>query len=154
MKSQGMSIGDIVRHARSNAPFSIKIEIEVENVDDAVDAMNAGADIVMLDNMRPEAMREAVDRRVGQSLLEASGNVTLANVRQVAETGVDIISVGEANSLSECPRHFARLQRRPRDVNLERLTPSSPPMTIRRIQNERRRTFIDEFNVHHRPEHT
>ncbi|MXX93280.1 MAG: carboxylating nicotinate-nucleotide diphosphorylase [Chloroflexi bacterium] len=95
MKSQGMSIGDVVRHARSNAPFSIKIEIEVENVDDAVDAMNAGVDIVMLDNMPPESMREAVDLRVGQSLLEASGNVTLANVRQVAETGVDIISIGE-----------------------------------------------------------
>jgi len=95
MKSRGMSIGDVVRHARSNAPFSIKIEIEVENVDDALDAMNAGADIVMLDNMSPDAMREAVDRRVGQSLLEASGNVTLATVRQVAETGVDIISIGE-----------------------------------------------------------
>ncbi len=95
MKSQGMSIGDVVRHARSNAPFSIKIEIEVENVDDAVDAMNAGADIVMLDNMSPDAMCEAVSRRVGQALLEASGNVTLANVRQVAETGVDIISIGE-----------------------------------------------------------
>ena len=95
MKSQGMSIGDVVRHARSNAPFSIKIEIEVENVDDAVEAMNAGADIVMLDNMPPDAMREAVARRTGQSLLEASGNVTLNTVRQVAETGVDIISVGE-----------------------------------------------------------
>ncbi len=95
MKSQGMSIADVIRHARSNAPFSIKIEIEVENVDDAIDAMNAGADIVMLDNMSSDAMREAVARRVGQSLLEASGNVTLANVRQVAETGVDIISVGE-----------------------------------------------------------
>ena len=95
MKSQGMSIGEVVRHARSNAPFSIKIEIEVENVEDAVDAMNAGADIVMLDNMSPDAMREAVDQRAGQALLEASGNVTLANVLQVAETGIDIISVGE-----------------------------------------------------------
>ena len=95
MKSQGMSIGDVVRHAKTHAPFSIKIEIEVETVDDAVDAMNAGADIVMLDNMRPDAMRSAVDRRVGQALLEASGNVTLANVRKVAETGVDIISIGE-----------------------------------------------------------
>lgn len=95
MKSQGLSIGEVVRHARSNAPFSIKIEIEVENVDDAVDAMNAGADIVMLDNMPLDAMREAVNRRVGQTLLEASGNVTLASVRQVAETGVDLISVGK-----------------------------------------------------------
>ncbi len=95
MKSQGLSIGDVVRHARANAPFSIKIEVEVENVHDALDAMNAGADIVMLDNMSPDTMREAVDRRVGQTLLEASGNVTLATVRQVAETGVNIISIGE-----------------------------------------------------------
>ena len=95
MKSQGLSIGDVVRHARANAPFSIKIEIEVENVHDAIYAMNAGADIVMLDNMSPDAMRQAVDRRLGQTLLEASGNVTLATVRQVAETGVDIISIGE-----------------------------------------------------------
>ena len=57
--------------------------------------MEAGADIVMLDNMSPDAMREAVACRVGQALLEASGNVTLANARQVAETGIDIISVGE-----------------------------------------------------------
>ena len=49
----------------------------------------------MLDNMSPDAMRQAVDRRLGQTLLEASGNVTLATVRQVAQTGVDIISIGE-----------------------------------------------------------
>ncbi len=95
MASQGLSIGDVIRHVRANAPFSMKIEIEVETVLDAVDAMNAGADIVMLDNMTPDAMRAAVNDRVGQSLLEASGNVTLNNVREIAETGVDIISVGE-----------------------------------------------------------
>lgn len=95
MTSQGLSIGEVVRHARSNAPFSMKIEIEVETVPDAIDAMKAGADIVMLDNMAPNAMRAAVNDRVGPSLLEASGNVTLANVREIAETGVDIISVGE-----------------------------------------------------------
>ncbi len=95
MKQQGMSIGDVVRHARSNAPFSMKIEIEVETVGDAVDAMNAGADIVMLDNMAPDAMREAVQRRTGHALLEASGGINLATVRETAESGVDIISVGE-----------------------------------------------------------
>ncbi len=94
MTSQGLSIGEVIRHARSNAPFSMKIEIEVETVPDAVDAMKAGADIVMLDNMTPDNMRAAVNNRVGQSLLEASGNVTLDNVREIAETGVDIISVG------------------------------------------------------------
>ena len=95
MKQQGMSIGDVVRHATSNAPFSMKIEIEVETVGDAVDAMNAGADIVMLDNMEPDAMREAVQRRTGHALLEASGGINLASVRETAESGVDIISVGE-----------------------------------------------------------
>ena len=74
MKAEGMSIADVIRHARSNAPFSLKIEIEVESADDALEAMNVGADmLVMLDNMTP----------------------TLATVREVAETGVDIISVGE-----------------------------------------------------------
>lgn len=95
MKSTGMSFTDVIRHARSNAPFSLKIEIEVESAADALEAMTAGADIVMLDNMPPETMRSVVERRTGHALLEASGNVTLATVRDVADTGVDIISVGE-----------------------------------------------------------
>lgn len=95
MQQQGMTIGHIVRQARANAPFSIKIEIEVENIPDAIDAMKAGADIVMLDNMPPETMRQAVLQRTGDTLLEASGNINLTTVRQTAQTGVDIISVGE-----------------------------------------------------------
>ncbi len=95
MQQQGMTIGDIVRQARANAPFSIKIEIEVENIPDAIDAMKAGADIVMLDNMTPDHMRQAVLQRTGDTLLEASGNINLTTVRQIAQTGVDIISVGE-----------------------------------------------------------
>ncbi len=95
MRRDGMSIGGMVRHARAHAPFSLKIEIEVENVSDAIEAMDAGADIVMLDNMTVEQMSEVVKHRRGHALLEASGNVTLDNVRKVAESGVDIISVGE-----------------------------------------------------------
>lgn len=95
MKSTGMSIADVIRHARSSAPFSLKIEIEVETEAHAIEAMNAGADIVMLDNMTPNTMRSVVERRIGHALLEASGNITLVTVREVAETGVDIISVGE-----------------------------------------------------------
>ncbi len=95
MQQQGMTIGDIVRQARANAPFSIKIEIEVENIPDAIDAMKAGADIVMLDNMTPDHMRQAVLQRTGDTLLEASGNINLTTVHQIAQTGVDIISVGE-----------------------------------------------------------
>ena len=60
MKSTGMSIADAIKHARTNAPFSLKIEIEVESPSDASEAMNAGADIVMLDNMTPETMRSVV----------------------------------------------------------------------------------------------
>ncbi len=95
MQQQGKTIGDIVRHARANAPFSIKIEIEVENIADAIDAMNAGADIVMLDNMTPDDMRQAVQQRTGTALLEASGGINLDTVHQIAQTGVDIISVGQ-----------------------------------------------------------
>lgn len=95
MKSTGMSIADVIKHARSNAPFSLKIEVEVETEDDALQAMTAGADIVMLDNMTPETMRSVVQRRSGHAILEASGNITLTTVRTVADTGVDIISVGE-----------------------------------------------------------
>ena len=95
MQQQGLSIGEIVHYARSNAPFSMKVEIEVETAGDALKAMDAGSDIVMLDNMSPAAMGEAVENRRGGALLEASGNVTLSTVREIAETGVDIISVGE-----------------------------------------------------------
>ena len=95
MRKQGMSISDILHHTRANAPFSIKIEIEVETVADALDAMRNGADIVMLDNMSTSEMRDAVTKRCGQTLIEASGNVTLETVLEIAKTGVDIISVGE-----------------------------------------------------------
>ena len=95
MKNQGLTIGDVVRHARSNSPFSMKIEIEVESAADALEAMEAGADIVMLDNMPPDAMRDAVEKRVGVALLEASGGVDLSTVAEIASAGVDIISVGE-----------------------------------------------------------
>ncbi len=95
MRAQGMTIGEVVRHARRNAPFSIKIEIEVESISDAVDAMQNGADMVLLDNMTPHEMRQVVNIRSGDVLLEASGGITLKTVREVAATGVDIISVGE-----------------------------------------------------------
>jgi nicotinate-nucleotide pyrophosphorylase (carboxylating) len=71
-----------------------KIEVEVENLNDLQEAIEAGADVIMLDNMTPADMREAV-RIVGKRItLEASGNVSLENVREIADTGVDLISVG------------------------------------------------------------
>ena len=71
-----------------------KIEVEVENIHDLKEALSAGADIVMLDNMSLKDMREAVKIVKGRMKIEASGNIKLENVRKIAETGVDFISVG------------------------------------------------------------
>jgi nicotinate-nucleotide pyrophosphorylase (carboxylating) len=89
-------IGAAVSRAKATYHL-LKIEVEVSSLDGVREAIDAGADVIMLDNMSVPAMREAVafargiDPRV---LLEASGNVSLGNVRQIAETGVDLISVG------------------------------------------------------------
>ncbi|MFA4829480.1 MAG: nicotinate-nucleotide diphosphorylase (carboxylating), partial [Thermodesulfovibrionales bacterium] len=72
-------------------------EVEVENLNDLKEAVEGGADIVMLDNMSVENMKEAVKIARGiqrNVIIEASGNVTLNNVREIAETGVDLISIG------------------------------------------------------------
>jgi nicotinate-nucleotide pyrophosphorylase (carboxylating) len=71
-----------------------KIEVEAENLSDVQEAIKAGADVIMLDNMAVTDMKEAVKIVKKRTPLEASGNVTLKNVRQIAETGVDLISVG------------------------------------------------------------
>ncbi len=89
-----LSLGDVVRRMRDTAPDAREIEVEVETLEQVEEAVAAGADIVMLDNMTPSEMAEAVrivDRR---ALTEASGGITLDNVREVAATGVDRISVG------------------------------------------------------------
>ena len=83
-----------ITKVRGNIPHTLKIEIEVESLEGLVEAIEAGADIVMLDNMTTEMMRNAVSINAGRTILEASGNMSLARLREVAETGVDIISVG------------------------------------------------------------
>lgn len=87
-------IPEAVARARRNASHTLKIEVEVKNFQELNEALEANVDIIMLDNMAVEEMREAVQHVKGRVPLEASGNVTLANVRQVAETGVNFISVG------------------------------------------------------------
>ena len=90
-------VGEAVRRARENLSPLLKIEVEVENLGQLEEAIAAGADIIMLDNMEKGRMREAVTRIRGQKrhiLIEASGGINLENVREVAETGVDFISVG------------------------------------------------------------
>ncbi len=70
------------------------IEVEVENLDELSQALHAGADIVLLDNLPPHLLRQAVELNQGQAKLEASGGITLHNIRAIAETGVDYISIG------------------------------------------------------------
>lgn len=88
------SITAAVKSAKDNAPHTIKVEVEVENIEQLNEAIAAGADIIMLDNMTNEQMAEAVRITDGRALLEASGNMGEKNLRDVAATGVDIISIG------------------------------------------------------------
>ncbi|MBA2277456.1 MAG: carboxylating nicotinate-nucleotide diphosphorylase [Chloroflexia bacterium] len=83
-----------VRQARALAPHTLRIEVEVTTLAELDEALTAGADIVLLDNMDIEQMRKAVRRTANRALLEASGGVTLDRLRAIAETGVDLISVG------------------------------------------------------------
>jgi nicotinate-nucleotide pyrophosphorylase (carboxylating) len=94
LRSQGLNIKEIVAKARQNAPYRLPVEIEVRSVSEALEAVEAGADIIMLDNMNLEDMRKAVESIHSRALIEASGGITLDNVRAVAETGVNFISIG------------------------------------------------------------
>ena len=88
------SIQAAVEKVRSYASHLIRIEVECENLQQVEEAVNAGADVVLLDNMDPFMMREAVQGFRGKVLFEASGGVSIDTVRGVANTGVDLISVG------------------------------------------------------------
>jgi len=94
LRKEGLSIKEIVARARQKAPPKLKIEIEVKTTKEAIEAAEAGADVIMLDNMNLEDMRQAVQLIKGRALIEASGGINLKKVRAVAETGVDLISIG------------------------------------------------------------
>ncbi len=94
LRALGMNLKDIVARAKQNAPKNLKVEVEVTTPQEAAEAAEAGADIVLLDNMKPEEMRRAVKLIRGAARTEASGGITLANVRDAAMSGVDIISIG------------------------------------------------------------
>ncbi|MDD2367590.1 MAG: carboxylating nicotinate-nucleotide diphosphorylase [Desulfuromonadaceae bacterium] len=94
-------ITEAIRRARAYIPHTLKIEIETETLAQVDEAMAAGADIIMLDNMTLDEMRSAVATIAGRAEVEASGGVNLERVRAIAETGVDIISVG---ALTHSPR--------------------------------------------------
>ena len=93
-RDRELSIGQVIEEARRSAPDGMPIEIEVTSAEAAREALDGGADVMLLDNMAPAEMRAVVVLVGGRALTEASGGVTLENVRAVAETGVDRISVG------------------------------------------------------------
>ena len=88
-------ITNAVRAARARAPFTLKIEVETETLEQVREALSAGADIIMLDNMTTEMMREAVQLINRRAAVEASGNMAQRDIREVAAMGVDCISVGD-----------------------------------------------------------
>lgn len=88
------SVSEAVRLARSNAPHTLKVEVEVEDLDGLEEAIRSGADAVLLDNMTPGDLSKAVELAKGRVVTEASGGVNLDTVEEIAATGVDMISVG------------------------------------------------------------
>ena len=88
------SIAKAITLARESVPHTLKVEVEVEDLSGVEEAIQAGADTVLLDNMSTDEMREAVRLSGGKVTIEASGNVNLENIIEIAQTGVDLISVG------------------------------------------------------------
>jgi nicotinate-nucleotide pyrophosphorylase (carboxylating) len=94
LRTSGKNLKDVVTQARKKEPQDLKVEVETTNLDEVREAVQAGADIIMFDNMSPAMMRRAVKLLPSGILSEASGGVNLESVRVIAETGVNFISVG------------------------------------------------------------
>ena len=94
LRAHGMTLKEIVAKAKANAPKGIKVEVEVTNLKEVEEVISAKADIIMFDNMSPALMRRAVKKVPARIYTEASGGITLKNVRTVAEAGVNFISIG------------------------------------------------------------
>ena len=114
MALRGVGLTELVRMAREKASHTIRVEVEVETLEQVPQALDGGADIILLDNMDLDTMRQAVALCKGRALTEASGGITLENVRAVAETGVDLLSSGSLT-------HSANAL----DISLD-VTPASP----------------------------
>ncbi|MGN0551320.1 MAG: carboxylating nicotinate-nucleotide diphosphorylase [Acutalibacteraceae bacterium] len=90
----GGGIKNAISALRKKLGHMVKVEVEVRNLDELNQALEAGADVIMLDNMPPKLMAQAVEITAGRALLEASGGITDETIKEVAQSGVDIISVG------------------------------------------------------------
>jgi len=120
LRSREFGLPEVIKLALSRASHTIKVEVEVESLEQLREALAAGAHIIMLDNMTVDTMRQAMEIVAGRAVVEASGGIDLETVRAVAETGVDLISVGAlthsvtALDISLDPlRHGPRHQPRP-----------------------------------------
>lgn len=94
LAESGVSVGDAIRLARSRIGHTVHLEVEVDRIAQIEEVVAAGVDTIMLDNFTPDQLREGVALVAGRALIEASGGVNLDTVRAIAETGVDVISVG------------------------------------------------------------
>lgn len=94
VEAQGKSLKEGIRDLRSKIPHTTAIEMEVDRIDQIPEALEAGVDIILLDNMNCNQLKEAVELVQGRAKLEASGGVTLSSVKDIAATGVDYISAG------------------------------------------------------------
>jgi len=94
INSLGLTLQETISRARQVLPHTLKIEVEVDRLDQIPAALSANADIILLDNMSVSDMREAVQLIDGRAITEASGGVTIATVAHIASAGVDLISVG------------------------------------------------------------
>ena len=88
------SISEAVKRIKAKTPHTLRIEVEVDNIKDIEEAIAAGADAILLDNMSLEELREAVSIAGGRVLLEASGGITLESVEEIAKTGINLVSIG------------------------------------------------------------
>ena len=94
LAKNGLNLNSIILKALKNSPNNLKVEVEVSTLDEVEIALNAGADIIMLDNMEINQIKEAIKIINGKAITEASGGINLENVSSVAQTGVDFISIG------------------------------------------------------------
>ena len=91
---KGLSLSEVVEKAHMNAAHTIKVEVEVESLEQVTVCLDAGAEIILLDNMSPDMMKQAVKLCKGKAITEASGGINLHSVKSAAESGVDLISIG------------------------------------------------------------
>lgn len=94
LTASGIPVGDAIRAARARIGHTVHLEVEVDRIEQIEEVVTAGVDTIMLDNFTPDELREGVAIVAGRALVEASGGVNLDTVRAIAETGVDVISVG------------------------------------------------------------